>query len=127
MSWFLSKTKNHSEQVYVPKINFLGKQDGLPERELKSHLIELFQGDKKIKTAYLAQVVYGDGEQLPITVALCLFSQFGSDPVVVEKIGKIFASLFGKHECMDIIFLDEQQESVLAKVCPPFFNDLMRS
>jgi len=42
---------------------------------------------------------------------------------VVEKIGKIFASMFGSHEHLDIIFLDGQQEHELAKVCSPFFGN----
>jgi hypothetical protein len=75
--------------------------------------------------AYLAQVAYG--ERSPMAVALCLRSQFGPDRGVAEKIGEIFASMFGGHEHLDIIFLDKEEESELSKVCPPFFDDPTRN
>jgi hypothetical protein len=125
MSWFQPKPKKHSEQFHVPKLCFLGEQDGLPERELKCCLIEFFQRDLSIVTAYLAQLAYGD--QSPMTVTLCLRTQFGFDPGIAEKVGRIFASMFGEQEHMDIIFLDDQQECELSKVCSPFFGDTSRS
>ena len=121
MSSFNSKSKKHPEEIRVAKLHFLGEQDGVPERELKNCLTEFFQRDQRILTAYLARVAYG--EQSPMVVALCLRSKFGPDRAVAEKVGKIFASMFGDHEHMDIIFLDDQQESVLAKVCSPFFGE----
>lgn len=120
MWWFNPKSKKHAEEIQVPKVSFLGEQDGVPERELKSRLVEFFQRDQSVVKAYLAQVAYS--EQSPMAVALCLRSQFGLDRGVAEKIGKIFASMFGGHEHLDIIFLDDQQESKLAKVCSPFFG-----
>ena len=121
MSWFNPQFKKHLEEVQVPKIRFFGEQDGAPESELKNRLVGFFQRDQSVVKAYLAQVAYS--EQSPMAVALCLRSQFGSDRGVAEKIGKLFASMFSGHEHLDIIFLDEQQESELAKVCSPFFDD----
>jgi hypothetical protein len=124
ISWFKSKYTKHPEKIQVPKLRFWGEQDGVPERELKDRLIEFFQCDQTILRAYLARVAYSD--RSPLVIALCLRSEFGPDRGVVEKIGKIFASMFGSHEHLDIIFLDGQQESELAKVCSPFFDDPTR-
>lgn len=124
MPWFKSKSTKHPEEIQVPKLRFLGEQDGVPERELKDRLIKFFQVDQSILRAYLARVAYSDPS--PLVVALCLRSEFGPDRVVVEKIGKIFASMFGSHEHLDIIFLDGQQEHELAKVCSPFFGNPTR-
>ncbi len=124
MSWFKSKSTKHPEKIQVLKLHFLGEQDGVPERELKDRLVKFFQHDQSILMAYLARVAYGDPS--PPVVALCLHSKLGPDRGVVNKIGKIFASMFGSHEHLDIIFLDSQQEYELAKVCSPFFDNPTR-
>lgn len=126
MSGFQPWSRKHPEleQIHAPKICFLSEQDGLAERELKGRLAELFQRDQSITTAYLARLRYGD--QSPVTVALCVRAQFGFDHAVAENAGRIFASMFGVHEHMDIVFLEDNQECELSKVCSPFFGDAMR-
>ena len=120
MSWLKPKSKRHPEEIHPPQLCFIGEQDGPPERELKGRLAIFFRRDQSVQTAYLARVSYDDPSR--IGVALCLRTQFGADPGMAEKIGKIFASMFGTHEHMDIIFLNEQQEAQLTKVCAAFFN-----
>jgi SseB protein C-terminal domain len=120
MSWFNPKSKKHPEEIQVPQIRFFGEQDGVPERELKSRLAEFFERDQSVRKAYLARVGYD--EHSPVAVALCLRTQFGPDRGVAEKVGKIFATMFGAHEHLDIMFLGNEEESELAKVCPPFFG-----
>jgi SseB protein C-terminal domain len=119
MSWFNSKSKQHPQEFEVRRLRFLGEQDGPPERELMSDLADLFRRGQNIKTAYLAQVAYGEKS---FAVALCLRSQFGLDGGLAEKVGEIFASMFGPNEHLDIIFLTEAQEPELALVCKPFFR-----
>lgn len=111
----------HTEEVHAPQLHFLGEQDGPSERELKSRLVTFFEHEQNIKSAYLVRVAYGD--QSPVVVALCLRAQSGSDRGVAENAGKIFASMFGGHEHLDIIFLSDAQEAETAKVCQPFFRD----
>jgi len=122
MWWFNPKSRKHPEEIQVPKIRFLGEQNGVPESELKSRLVEFFRRDQSVIKAYLARVAYD--AQSPVAVALCLRTQFGRDRGMAEKIGKIFASMFGGHEHLDIMFLGDEFESELAKVCPPFFGEL---
>jgi hypothetical protein len=120
MSWFNPKSRKHPEEIQVPKIRFLGEQNGVPENELKSCLVEFFQRDQSVVKAYLARVAYD--VKSPVGVALCLRTQLGPDRGVAEEIGKIFASMFGGHEHLDIMFLGDEDESELAKVSPPFFG-----
>ena len=120
MSWFKPKPKQHPQQVAVPHLRFFGEQDGPPERELKERLAQFFQHDQSVMAAYLATVA--PDAQVPVNVALCLRTQFGSDPGLAEKVGRIFATMFGPREHLDIIFLDDEQEAELAKVCSPFFS-----
>lgn len=104
----------------VPQPRFLGEQDGPPERELKAALVEFFGRDPSVRAAYLARVAYGD--QATANVVLCLRTQFGPDPGLAEKIGRIFASMFGAHEHLDLLFLNDEQENTLRKVAAPFFG-----
>lgn len=119
MSWFHRKSKQHPQELNVLRPHFLSEQDGGPERELKARLVEFFHRDQSVVQAYLARVAYGDRSSA--SVALCVRSKFGPDLGLAEKIGRIFASIFGAHEHLDIIFIDDNQESELEKVCPPFF------
>jgi hypothetical protein len=55
-------------------------------------------------------------------VALCVRSINGADPALVRDIGEIFAAIFGSHEHLDIVFLNDAQEESLSVVCQPFFS-----
>jgi hypothetical protein len=52
---------------------------------------------------------------------LCVRSINGTDSVLVRDIGEVFAAIFGAHEHLDILFLDDAQEASLSAVCQPFF------
>jgi hypothetical protein len=116
-------TKKHTESTRVPHLRFLGEQDGVPERELKKRLVEYFRHSGSVEAAYLARVAYGGSAE---SIALCLTPAGTHDHDVAENAGRIFASMFGPHEHMDIVFVDQSQESQLAGVCPPFFDSKVR-
>ncbi len=107
------------EIVHAEKLRFLGEQDGVPERLLKDNLVKLFEADERIWKAYLAEVDYGPGT--PIGVTLCLRTVMGPDSRLVKEVGTVFASLFQTRECLDILFIDGGQEVNLAPVCTPFY------
>lgn len=123
MSWLNTMTKKHTESTQVSHLQFLGEQDGVTERELKERLVECFLHSMNVQAAYLARVAYGGSA---VNVALCLRAESGPDRDVAENAGRIFASMFGRHEHMDIVFVDQSQESQLAKVCTPFFDSRAR-
>jgi hypothetical protein len=101
----------------------LGEQDGIPERILKSRLLEYFKQRVGIRDAYLAQISASDRS----SVALCLKTDHGPDHDLVRDIGAIFAAIFGKHEHLDILFLSETQDSELRRVCAPFYKSAIPS
>ena len=119
MSRFNLMPKKHAEEFQISRVRFLGEQDGPPELELKCRLGQFFQNDQTVTAAYLARVMYGDESY---AVALCLRSQLGKHRRLAEKVGKIFASIFGSHEHLDIIFLSETQQAELAIVCKAFYQ-----
>jgi hypothetical protein len=108
------------QQFDVPVVHFVGEQDGTPERELKMRLTGYFRNQQNIKKAYLAQVRYGTDASTH--VALCLRLQNRDQlQATGEAVSKIFGEMFGPHEHLDIIFLDEDQETRLSKSCPSFY------
>jgi len=107
-------------QVRIHQLYFLGEQDGPPEQELKEQLAALFARAQWVRTAYLARVTY---EKMgPVNVALCVRGQQGQNRVFAQRVGSVFASIFGSHEHLDIIWLAPEQEAALTQVCPPFFR-----
>jgi len=110
--------KKPSEVVHIQNVCFIGEQKGVPEDVLKKALINFFVRDKSVLKAFLA-IVAEEGKP---SITLCLRTQFGPDKGMVEKIGTVFASVFNSQEHLDIIFLNDQQEKDLVKVCQPFFK-----
>lgn len=114
---FWRKRKAPHEIRRQPIIRFLGEQDGDPERHLKAALIETFGEYPKLERAYLARVAYGESEAFE--VALCLSGD--EDRALVETVGARFSEIFAGAEHLDILFLNQRQESELRRVCEPFY------
>lgn len=117
---FEPASKQHPQEAVVPRIRFLGEQNGPSESLLKGKLIQFFERDRCVNRAWLARIDFGSGTQMG--VALCLRCQYGADRGLAEKVGWIFASLFGPQEHMDVVFLETPQEADLMNVCRPFFQ-----
>jgi hypothetical protein len=107
------------EELRVGSVNFILEQDGVPERELKAKLVTFFNSAAWVKVAYLAQVTYQDAG--PSHVALCVRGQPGQNRIFAERVGTLFASIFGSHEHMDVLWITPEQEIALARVCRPFY------
>ncbi len=120
MSSSNAQSGRNPEKFRVPRIVFLGEQDGPPERELKSRLAELFADEQSVSRAYLARISYGGPSAQ--SVALCLSAKVAPEEGVVQKAGKIFTSIFQGHQHLDIMFLSDFQEGELVKCCKPFFS-----
>ena len=105
------------QEIWIPDLRFLREHDGKPERVLKDRLVESFKQRDEVQRAYLAQISSGD----QLGVALCLKTRQGPDPNIVREVAAVFASLFARQEHLDILFLNETQESSLRNVCPPFY------
>jgi hypothetical protein len=111
-----------TRELQVREIRFLGEQDGPPERLLKQRLCAAFVFHQQLECAYLAQVAYPDESG----VALCLHCADGEDSQLAEVIGEVFASIFGAHEHLDVLFVSEDQEAALRRVCRPFYAAALR-
>jgi len=105
---------------YVGTINFVDEQDGEAERDLKAKLVILFDQLHLIKIAYLARAQYDDAES--VDVAVCVRGQRGQDRMVAERVGQVFASMFSGGQHLDVVWINAEQETALAKVCRPFYK-----
>lgn len=108
------------QQMRVQTVSSLGEHDGPPERELKNKLVILFGQLRLVNIAYLAVVRYEEVGSL--NIALCVRGQPGQNRMFAERVGSVFASIFGSHEHLDVIWLTPEQETNLAKICRPFFG-----
>ncbi|HUJ70626.1 MAG TPA: enhanced serine sensitivity protein SseB C-terminal domain-containing protein [Verrucomicrobiae bacterium] len=122
MSWFRSKIKpsRPAETIRPPQIEFVGEQAGPVEGNLKARFCPLFASTHTVESAYLARVSYGDNSHY--SVALCIRSSIGVDPKLRERLAQIFAEVFRADQHLDILFMREDQEMQLQKVCKPFYQ-----
>lgn len=105
----------------VPKVQFLCEQSGPIETTLKEQLSKIFSSGGLIRRAYLVRVAYE--ERGPTSVALALRTSTDRDePGFVGRVGATFASIFGSHEHLDILFVREDQEKAVGAVCSAFYS-----
>jgi hypothetical protein len=119
MIWFKRKSPRPSEEFYANRLDFLGEQDGPPEQILKENLADFFRDDGNVNRAYLARVSYDGGVSASVVLGLRTTSE--DEVTLVEKVGVIFASFFKAKEHLDTVFLTDEIENRLMKVCRPFF------
>lgn len=113
-------SKGKQDSITTSRTCFIAEQVGVPENEFKESIIDLFRGRDKPLRAYLAQIEYC--EKQDFNVALCVAIESGEDEKLANDIAVIFRRMFGGHEHLDILFLSENQEEQLRKVCCPFFS-----
>ena len=111
--------KGHIEQHHIRTVTFVREQDGVPERQLKQALRNVFYPSVVVRRAYLARVCY-DGAT-DEHVALCLAATSLSSELR-DRVSFEFAKLFSPAEHFDILFINRQHEAECAKVCRPFYE-----
>jgi hypothetical protein len=122
MNFFKRKPKpsRPPEKLTPLRIDFVGEQAGPVEEELKSQFGRVLERSTPVRSAYLARVSYG--EPLGYSVALCIRSTSGSDDCLRHCLASIFAETFRSEEYLDIIFIRDDQEERLKRVCNAFYE-----
>ena len=113
-----NNTSKSWDQRRVSEVIFLHEQDGAPERMLKDKLREAFQRNRAIEREYLAIARLGE----ETSVVLGLATRFGPEEKIVTTVQSTFVSVCNSDEHLDIVFLTDEQESQLTKICKPFFS-----
>ena len=75
----------------TPLLQFLGEQNGTPERRLKNAIAALLCNDRGVSAAWLARALY-DGRTPGVVLGLA--ADRDEDAQLVEQIGRIFVSTF---------------------------------
>lgn len=114
-NWF---KKSQMETISVDGVEFLGEQNGTPERNFKARMLELLD-NSDVSKAYLSRVRYADGQQ---SIALCLSAGGAEKQKLVEDLSAEFKSMFRPDISLDILFLTPAQSQQIPSVCTPFFT-----
>ena len=103
-------------------VQFIGEQDGEPERDFKREISAFLKQLKEPVRAYLCRVTYppGNDDIDSFNVALCLVSKSDTKSEMLKGAASIFRRMFGKHEHLDMMFVNKDQEADLEQVCSPF-------
>jgi hypothetical protein len=120
-SWL--KIKPHREpvtQLHVPRIKFLGEQDGPVERTVKARWLPILSESPEIRRAFLVRASYEAPNDVHVVLALC--SNGGPDRNLIEALRVPYAAIFSRDCPLDMAFVNASQESDIERVCPPFYT-----
>ena len=118
-SVLLSRDGRPARALRPERIQFIGAQDGEPERTLKTALEAAFAARQTVEKAYLARVRYDEAAET--SVALCLVSATPNDVELLAAIRKAFAAVFRASTHLDILFVVPADVERLERSCPPFW------
>jgi hypothetical protein len=124
-SVLLSRDGLPMRALRAQRIEFLGEQDGPPERTLKAALAAAFAAQQTVEKAYLARVRYDESTEP--AVALCLASATPNDTALLEAIRQAFAAVFRAGTHLDILFVAPSDVPRLEGACAPFWFRAQRS
>jgi hypothetical protein len=118
LAHWTNKRKQDPQAFVVRKIQYLAEQDGPIEQQLKAEWRDVLQR-LSVPSAYLVRV------QLPelstSSVALMLSKGPLDDAKVVAALMPSFKTTMAASQFVDIIFMTQQQEAEVVKVCKPFW------
>ena len=106
----------------LPQVRFLCEQKGPTESALTAKLSQGFASSGLVLRAYLVRVSYGNDPAAMNVVLAMRTKSGGEEPGLLPGINTAFASIFGSHEHLDILFVREDQERDVRAVCAPFYS-----
>jgi hypothetical protein len=104
----------------APEITFLGEQNGPAEHRLKQALATMMRSDATVVRAYLVRVLY-DGTEANVLLAMLTDTDDESEQLV-KQASAAFASIFNAQAHLDMVFLTDERDAELRRVCPPFYQ-----
>jgi hypothetical protein len=110
------------EKFHLPQVQFLCEQKGPVEATLTAKVSQGFASSGLVLRAYLVRVSYGN-EPAATNVVLAMRTKSGEEePGLLPGINGAFASIFGSHEHLDILFVRDDQERAIREICPAFYS-----
>lgn len=108
--------------INIGRIKFLSEQNGPYEERLKERLRSMFDRIGGVAKAYLVRVSYAGG--FDFGVVLATNADAKKIETIVPHISKLFSTIFSADQCLDIVLLNEVDETEAALVCKPFYVKL---
>jgi hypothetical protein len=113
------KPSRPPETITPPRIQFVGEQAGPVEDDIKAKFRQVLADTPTVRSAYLARLSYGEPG---CSVGLCIRSSVGLDHSLQKRLTQIFTDTFSCDQHLDILFIREDQEQELQRVCGPFYD-----
>jgi hypothetical protein len=107
-------------RVYVPKITFIGEQDGEVERTMKARWLPILAAHPEIRRAFLVRAAYEEQQDVHVMLAPC--SNGPGDVKVIESLRVPYAGIFSRDCPLDMAFVTSTQQSEIERVRPPFYT-----
>jgi hypothetical protein len=106
----------------LPPVRFLCEQKGPTETILTAKFSQDFVLSGLVLRAYLVRVAYANDPSAASVVLAVRTKGGGEERTLLPGINTAFASIFGSHEHLDILFVREEQEREIGAVCAPFYS-----
>ena len=120
-SWLKIKPQRELvTEVRVPKVTFVGQQDGPVERAVKAQWLPILSAHAEVRRAFLVRAAYEGQSDVHVVLALC--STGRGDLKLVEALRVPYAAIFHRDCPLDMAFVTAAQESEIERVCPPFYT-----
>ena len=107
-------------QLSATGITFLGEQDGPPERRLKEAISVLLDLNATVARAYLTQVIY-NGFASGVMLGLLTNDKKVSEQLALQM-DRVFGVLLNTTTHLDVVFLDDEGDAKIRKICAPFYD-----
>lgn len=106
----------------VSKVRFLHEQKGPYEELLTAKLSQELAALKQLVVrAYLVRISNTNDSRSGVVLAIRTRSG-REEPGLLPVVGAAFSSLFGSHQHLDILFIQEDRERAIAEVCLAFYS-----
>ena len=111
-------------QFSAGNIAFIGWQDGAHERRLKEAISVLLDLDATVARAYLVRANYAEvtGSAL---LGLLTHDRKESGKLALQM-DRVFGALLNTEAHLDVIFLDDEGDVRMRKICAPFYHHRAR-
>ena len=107
-------------QLSATGVTFLGEQDGAPERRLKEAISVLLDLNATVARAYLTRVIYS-GFVSGVMLGLLTNDKKVSEQLALQM-DRAFGALLNTKAHLDVVFLDEEGDAKIRKICAPFYD-----
>jgi hypothetical protein len=107
-------------EVRVPKVTFLGEQEGPVERTVKAQWMPILSAHAEVRRAFLVRAAYEGQSDAQVILALC--SASGANSKLVEALRVPYSAIFSRNCPLDMAFVTASQESEIERVCAPFYT-----